>query len=121
MGANDQPIVSPAKLNQTIQQLDKNGRLDIIFGKKTAQTLRDLNDVLKYINTVPPGTLVNPSGTAGTILAALTEAGATGAMTGIPVPALSAIRFVIKLRKEKATKAKINDALNALPEIPVQP
>lgn len=121
MDSNDNPLVSPAKLNQVIQQLDKNGRLDIVFGKQTGQILRDLNDVVKYVNTVPPGTLTNPSGTAGTILAALTEAGVTGSMTGLPLPVLSGLRFVIKLRKEKATKAKINDALNALPEVPPQP
>jgi hypothetical protein len=118
LGADNQPVVSPAKLNQIIKTLDKNGRLDVIFGKKTAQTLRDLNDVVKYVNTVPPGTLVNPSGTAGTIVAAIVEAGSTGALTGLPVPVVSGVRMILKLRRDNATKAKINDALNALPIIP---
>ena len=39
MGANDLPIVSPAKLHQIITQLDKNGRLDIVFGKQVAATI----------------------------------------------------------------------------------
>ena len=112
-------LVSPAKLNQIVSQLDKNGRLDIIFGKQEAQRMRDLNEVVKYVTTVPPGTLVNSSGTAGTLLAAMAEAGATGALTGLPLPVASGLRQIIKMRQEGRTKARINDALNALP--PVQP
>lgn len=110
-------LVSPAKLNQVVSQLDKNGRLDIIFGKQEAGRIRDLNEVVKYVTTVPPGTLVNTSGTAGTLLAALAEAGTYGATTGIPVPVMTGINQIIKWRKAGQTKAKINDALNALPII----
>jgi hypothetical protein len=108
-------LVSPAKLNQVVSQLDKNGRLDVIFGKQEAARIRDLDEVVKYVTTVPPGTLINSSGTAGTLLAALAEAGAIGATTGLPVPVLTGINQIIKWRKAGQTKAKINDALNALP------
>jgi hypothetical protein len=108
-------LVSPAQLNRVVSQLDKNGRLDIIFGKQEAGRMRDLNEVVKYVTTVPPGTLINSSGTAGTLLAALAEAGAYGATTGIPVPVMTGINQIIKWRKAGQTKAKINDALNALP------
>lgn len=117
MDSMDRPLVSPAKLHQTVQALDANGRLDVLLGKKNAQTVRDLNDVARYISTVPPGTLVNPSGTAGTIMAAIAEAGASGALTGLPVPVVSGIRQIIKMRQEGRTKAKINEALNALPPV----
>ena len=110
-------LVSPAQLNRVVSQLDKNGRLDIIFGKQEAERMRDLNEVVKYVTTVPPGTLINSSGTAGTLLAALAEAGAYGATTGIPVPVITGIKQIIKWRKAGQTKAKINDALNALPII----
>ena len=110
-------LVSPAQLNRVVSQLDKNGRLDIIFGKQEAERMRDLNEVVKYVTTVPPGTLINSSGTAGTLLAALAEAGAYGATTGIPVPVITGINQIIKWRKAGQTKAKINDALNALPII----
>jgi len=112
-------LVSPAKLNQIVNQLDKNGRLDVIFGKQEAQRMRDLNEVVKYVTTVPPGTLINSSGTAGTLMAAMAEAGLTGAATGLPLPVMAGIRQIAKMRKEGRTKAKINEALNALP--PVQP
>lgn len=112
-------LVSPAKLNQIVNQLDKNGRLDVIFGKQEAQRMRDLNEVVKYVTTVPPGTLINSSGTAGTLMAAMAEAGLTGFFTGLPLPVMVGIKQITKMRKEGRTKAQINEALNALP--PVQP
>ena len=119
MDSQDRPLISPAKLHQSMQALDANGRLDVILGKKNAQIVRDLDDVVRYVTTVPPGTLVNSSGTAGTLMAAIAEAGATGALTGLPLPIASGLRQIIKMRQEGRTKSKINEALNALP--PVQP
>ena len=119
MDSQDLPLVSPAKLHQSIQALDANGRLDAILGRKNAQIVRDLDDVVRYVTTVPPGTLVNTSGTAGTLMAAIAEAGATGALTGLPFPVASGLRQIVKMRREGRTRAKINEALNALP--PVQP
>jgi hypothetical protein len=119
MDSQDRPLISPAKLHQTVQALDANGRLDVMLGKKNAQTVRDIDDVVRYVTTVPPGTLVNSSGTAGTLMAAIAEAGATGALTGLPLPVATGLRQIIKMRQEGRTKAKINEALNALP--PVQP
>ena len=112
-------LVSPAKLNQIVNQLDKNGRLDVVFGKQEAQRMRDLNEVVKYVTTVPPGTLINSSGTAATLMAAMGEAGFLGATTGVPLPILTGLKQIVKMRKEGRTKAKINEALNALP--PAQP
>jgi hypothetical protein len=119
MDSQDRPMVSPAKLHQSVQALDANGRLDVMLGRKNAQIVRDLDDVVRYVTTVPPGTLVNSSGTAGTLMAAIAEAGATGALTGLPLPVASGLRQILKMRQEGRTKAKINEALNALP--PVQP
>jgi hypothetical protein len=116
MDSQDRPLISPAKLHQTIQALDANGRLNVMLGKKNAQIVRDLDDVVRYVTTVPPGTLVNTSGTAGTLMAAIAEAGATGALTGLPLPVASGIRQILKMRQEGKTKAKINEALNDLPK-----
>lgn len=119
MDSQDRPLISPAKLHQVVKALDANGRLDVMLGKQNAQIVRDLDDVVRYVTTVPPGTLVNTSGTAGTLMAAIAEAGATGALTGLPLPVATGLRQIVKMRKEGRTKAKINEALNALP--PVQP
>ena len=108
-------MISPAKLNAAVTSLDSNGRLDIILGKQQAQTVRDLNEVIKYVNTVPPGTLVNTSGTAMTlmnIVGATTEAGLLASFTGLPIPVLTGIRAVTKQVKDNKTKARINQALN---------
>jgi len=104
-------IVSPAKLNDAIKGLDKNGRLDIVLGKDKAQKIRDLNEVLQYVQTVPTGTLVNTSGTAGVILAAMAEAGTTGFLTGLPVPVISGVRAATQYVKDRKLKARIEDAL----------
>ena len=116
MDSADRPIVSPAKLNQVINTLDKTGRLDLVLGKTEAGIVRDLNDVVKYVNTVPPGTLINSSGTAGAIVAAITEAGATGALTGLPLPVLSILKALSKTIQNAKVKAKIENALNAKPK-----
>ena len=105
------PIVSPAKLSSAVSALDKNGRLDIILGKDKAQTVRDLNEVLKYVQTVPPGTLINSSGTAGMILAAMAEAGTTGFLTGLPVPVITGVKAATQYVKDRKLKARIEDAL----------
>jgi len=119
MDSQDRPLISPAKLHQTVRALDANGRLDVMLGKQNAQIVRDIDDVVRYVTTVPPGTLINTSGTTLTLMAAMAEAGATGALTGLPVPVATGLRQIIKMRQEGRTKAKINEALNALP--PVQP
>lgn len=111
MDSADNAIVSPAKLHAVVTQLDKNGRLDLMLGKQRAQTIRDLNEVVRYVNTVPPGTLINSSGTAGMLMAAIAEAGATGALTGLPVPVLTGLRMVSKGVKSAKTKARIKAAL----------
>lgn len=116
MGADDRPIVSPAKLHQSVRKLDQNGRLDIVFGKQKADVIRDLDDVVRYVNTVPPGTLINNSGTVGTLLAAMGEMGISGTITGIPLPALSILRFIAKEIKSQKIKAKIVKALNQKPK-----
>jgi len=113
MDSEGNPIVSVAQLNQRITQLDNAGRLEAVFGKQKAAQIRDLNEVARYVSTVPPGTLVNNSGTAGTIMAALAEAGAAGALTGVPVPIASGLRLLSKHVKDQRIKARIEKTLNA--------
>jgi hypothetical protein len=105
-------LISASKLNNAVTALDKDGRLDIILGKQQAQTVRDLNEVVKYVNTVPPGTLINSSGTSMALMGAIAEAGATGAITGLPLPAISLIRAATQGIKNNKTRARINEALN---------
>jgi hypothetical protein len=112
-------IVSAAQLDRAVKQLERGGKLEFVFGKKGAQTIRDLNDLAKVTMTTPPGA-VNTSNTASVILAAMTEMGATGAITGLPVPVISSIRMLTRYAKDKQIQRRINDALTdprATPEI----
>lgn len=118
LDSNDNPLVSPAQLHQAVRQFDANGRLELMLGKQNAQIVRDLDDLVRYVNTVPPGTLINSSGNAATIVAAITETALQTAMTGFPVPVVMAAREIAKMKRRNETKAKINAALNALPPPP---
>ena len=115
---NNRPIVSSSALSRVVGKLDHQGKLDIIFGERTANHIRDLNDVLKWITTVPPGTLINSSGTAWAVSAALGEMALMGGLGGLPVPALSALRFIVGHIKNKSIERKILRAINndATPE-----
>lgn len=106
------PIVSTAKLNQVITKLDSNGRLDEVFGKQQAQVIRDLNDVVKYVNTVPPGTLVNSSGTAAMLVALMGESAVTGVATGVPVPVMVTLKILRDAAKDRKIKRKVQNALD---------
>lgn len=104
------PIVSPARLNNTVRALDQGGKLDFVLGKKGAQTVRDLNDLAKVVYTSPPGA-VNHSNTASVILAALAEAGVSGSMTGLPIPVLSGLRVLAMHVKDKRIQQRVSVAL----------
>jgi hypothetical protein len=104
------PIFSAAKLNGAVRALEADGKLDLLLGKKGAQTIRDLNEISKVVKTQPPGA-INTSNTAGVVLAALAEAGATGSMTGLPVPVLSTLKAAAKFVKDRKVQQRVNEAL----------
>lgn len=104
------PIVSAAKMNSIVRSLDQGGKLDFVLGRKGAQQIRDMNELVKVIYTSPPGA-VNTSNTASVILAAIAEAGATGAISGLPIPAISTVRLLTKYVKDRAVRQRIMQAL----------
>jgi hypothetical protein len=103
---NGLPYVSTHGLNKMIVDLDRSGKLDLLFGKQGAEQYRTLNEVTKDLQTVPVGT-TNPSGTASTLLAAMAEMGAQTAMTGIPLP-------VAMIGKQIYGKVQTNKKLNKI-------
>jgi hypothetical protein len=114
-------ILSVPKLDRAIKRLEQGNKLEFMFGKQGAQHLRDLNDLAKVVHTTPPGA-VNTSNTASVLLAALSEAGATGAMTGLPVPVLSGLRVLAKQVKNRQLQKRIEQALQSRPaQSPQQP
>jgi hypothetical protein len=125
MDSSGRPVLSPAGFDKAVRSLDQDGKLDFVFGKRGAQSVRDLNEVMKLVLTAPPGTL-NHSNTASVLLNALNvpamaaggaaaEATFMGFLTGMPVPVLSALRVTIKAARASAENrrllARVNDAL----------
>jgi hypothetical protein len=106
------PVMSTAQLHRIVSEMDRKGVLDQLFDKRQAEMIRDINAVARDVNTVPPGTLINTSGTAMTLMAAIAEAGATGAMFGLPVPVVSVLRQGSAYSKDRALRARIQRALN---------
>jgi hypothetical protein len=111
MDTRGQPVVSPAGLHKAIRSLDQDGKLDFIFGKQGAQKLRDIDELSQVMFTAPAGS-VNTSNTASVVLAALAEAGATGAITGLPVPVASLARLAKNYHDQAKLRARVQDALS---------
>jgi hypothetical protein len=111
---NGNPIVSAAKLDVIVKNLDADGKLDFIFGKQGGAQIRDINDMAKDILTSPPGS-VNSSNTA-TVLAAMFDTVATGLaapMTGgFPLPVATGLKFGRDKLKQRALTNKMNESLN---------
>ena len=101
-------MISPAKLDLAIRQLDTSGKLDFIFGKKGADQLRTVNDLAKVMFTSPPGA-INTSNTASVLLAAMDMA--MSGTAGLPLPIASGMRMMAKHVKDRKLRAKIQDAL----------
>jgi hypothetical protein len=104
------PIVSPAKLHQAVQTLEKGNKLDFILGKRRAEMVRVIDDVSRDILTTPPGA-VNHSNTSAALIAWLTEAGLTGAATGLPVPVMTSLRLISKQLKDRKLRLRVQEAL----------
>jgi hypothetical protein len=64
------PVVSPAKFKSVVRELDQDGKLDYLFGKKGAQEVRDLLEATILVNAPLKGA-VNQSNTASAFIRAM--------------------------------------------------
>ena len=113
-------VVSPAKLDKAIRELDADGRLEFVFGKQGAQKMRDINDLAQYTLTVPPEAGVNMSNTAATLLTAFADLGLSG-VSGVPAPIATGARMALNHIKDAKLRRRINDALNDMESRPTRP
>lgn len=104
------PIISVDKLNKTIANLDRDGKLESMFGKRQAQVIRDLGDMSRVIYTAPPGA-INHSNTASALQVAL-DSVVTFGLTGIPAPAATALREAAKYVKDRKLQQRIKEHLS---------
>lgn len=112
MDEKGNPLLSADKLNKVIRSMDEQGKLESLYGKKQAQSLRDLAELSSVIYTAPPGS-VNTSNTASALRVALDSALTFGA-TGVPAPAATLLKESAKYIKDRKTKARIMDALKGI-------
>lgn len=103
------PIVSAAGMDRVIRALDAEGKLDLVFGKKGAETLRDLNDLAKDVYTAPPGS-VNFSNTASALRNFVDQLTTYG-VSGLPVQAGAVLGSIRKAWQSRAVRKKVAEAL----------
>ena len=116
IGSDNLPVISGAKLSSALKSFDQNGKLDLVMGKEAAEQIRNLNQVLQYIQSTPPMTSINNSGTARTVAALIAESAMQGAAFGIPLPIVQGAKMLRDNVKDKKIKARITKALNYKPE-----
>lgn len=102
-------IVSPAKFDSIVRELDSSGKLDYIFGKKGAEEIRDLRDTALDVYTKVPGA-VNYSNTASALVRQLEN------LNRSPLGRMPVARQVLGYAEERArTNAltkQVGEALN---------
>jgi hypothetical protein len=101
-------VISPARLDRIVTELDKDGKLDFIFGKQGAQQIRDVNGIAQDAFTAPPGA-VNTSNTTSALINALDMVAKR--TTGVPFLGSATGYISNEMRNAKARK-RVNDALN---------
>jgi hypothetical protein len=115
IGADNLPVISGAKLDKAIREFDQNGKLDQVMGVQAAEQIRNLNQVLKYIQSTPPLTSINNSGTARTVAALLAESAGMGLVSGVPVPIMQGMKMLRDNIADRRIKVRITKALNYKP------
>jgi len=105
-------IVSPARFDSFVKELDQDGKLDYLFGKSGAQEIRDLRDTALTIYN-PVAGAVNYSNTASATIRGL-DAIAKGTKQ---IPLIGgATKFAATTAKERALKKQIEESINFDPK-----
>lgn len=97
---NGSPIVSPRQFDTFVKNLDADGKLDYIFGKKGAQEIRDLRDTA--ITVYSPVAGINQSNTASALTQALDRIRGS-ALSKLPM----GVGSLYEVGAEMATKKKL--------------
>lgn len=115
------PVISADKMMKAVEKLDKDGRLEELFGKQGAQQLRDVADIAKDVWTSPPDA-VNTSNTASVFIGAL-DTFATYMLSGgtVPLPAMMLMKKGLQNLKDRKLKAKVRYALGPGDEVKPSP
>ena len=106
------PVVSPAKFKSAVRELDQDGKLDYLFGKKGAQEIRDLMETTILVNAPLKGA-ANYSNTASAVIRGLDMINRSP-IGKIPLVG-SLTKYSFEKAQEKALKKKIQESINYSP------
>jgi hypothetical protein len=104
-------VGSEAQINRIVKELDRDGKLEALFGKKGAAEIRDTALVAKDLYSTPKGT-VNSSNTASAMEKILDRM--AGTFGGTPVVG-HAIKYGAKKLESRNMTKKVNAALEPTP------
>jgi hypothetical protein len=99
------PVVSPAKFKSIVRELDQDGKLDYLFGKKGAQELRDLLEATILVNAPLKGA-VNQSNTASAFIRAMDKIKAS------PLAKLPLVKSSADYGIRREMKKQVEESLN---------
>jgi hypothetical protein len=103
------PVVSPAKYKSIVRELDQDGKLDYLFGKKGAQEIRDLLEATILVNAPVKGA-VNQSNTASAFIRAMDKIKAS------PLARLPLVKSSADYGIRREMKKQVEEALNFDPK-----
>lgn len=110
--AQGNPVPSAAAMDRVVRNLDADGKLDYIFGKKGAQEIRDLRDTATLVYSPVKGA-ANESNTASAIIRGLRGVNAS------PLARIPGVGAATKYAEDVATQKQISkqviDALRNKP------
>lgn len=103
------PVVSPAKFKSAINELDQDGKLDYIFGKKGAEEIRNLYETTLNVNAPLKGA-VNYSNTSSALMKALDN------ISVLPVARVIGVKQGLQKVKEAQIKKQVEKSINYKPD-----
>ncbi len=99
--SNGNPVPSAAAMDKVIRNLDADGKLDYIFGKKGAQEIRDLRDTSLLVYSPVKGA-ANESNTASALIRGLRNVNQS------PLGKIPGVGAVTKYAEETANQKRIS-------------
>jgi hypothetical protein len=106
------PIVSPKQLDTFVKNLDADGKLDYLFGKKGAQEIRDLRDTA--ITVYSPVAGINQSNTASALTQALDRIRGS-ALSKLPMGVGSLYEVGAEMAEKKKLGKQVQESLEFNP------
>lgn len=103
------PVVSPAKFKSVLNEIDQDGKLDYIFGKKGAEEIRNLYETTLNVNNPLKGA-VNYSNTSSAFFRGL------DAIALLPVARVIGVKQGLEKVKEMGIKKQVKESVNYSPK-----